>query len=127
MDGFNRCILTTKKGNAMKCPKCKESMEIVLCDEVEIDRCTACGGLWFDTGEAEALSQKWIAEFIDTGDPEVGEEMDEVDEILCPRCDKPMRRYFDISESQLQFEECDEHGKFLDAGEFTLWAENQYL
>ena len=102
-------------------------MEEVACNDVVIDRCISCGGLWFDTGEAEALSEEWIAEFIDTGDPQVGEAMDTIDNIDCPRCGKAMRRYFDITESQLQYEECDDHGKFLDAGEFTLWAENQYL
>ncbi len=111
----------------MDCPKCKASMDEISCDEVLIDRCTKCQGLWFDTGEAESLSDRWVAEYVDTGDPSLGEEMDEIDTIHCPRCSKPMRRFFDISESQLQYEECDEHGKFFDAGEFTLWAENQYL
>lgn len=111
----------------MDCPKCKAPMEEISYDQVMIDRCTKCLGLWFDKGEAEALSKRWIAEYIDTGDPSLGEEMDEIDAIDCPRCAKPMRRYFDISESQLQYEECDEHGMFFDAGEFTLWAENQYL
>ena len=111
----------------MQCPKCQEAMEEVQLENVTIDRCTACKGLWFDRGEAEALSENWIAEFVDTGDPEVGEEMDDVDTVNCPRCSKTMRRFFDISASQLQYEECDEHGKFFDAGEFTLWAESQYL
>jgi len=111
----------------MQCPKCNEAMELIKCDEVEIDRCVACHGIWFDRGEAEAMSKQWIAEFVDTGDPDVGEKMDSIDTVNCPRCSKLMRCYFDISESQLQYEECDEHGKFFDAGEFTLWAENQYL
>ncbi|HAK51891.1 MAG TPA: hypothetical protein DCM54_08320 [Gammaproteobacteria bacterium] len=38
-----------------------------------------------------------------------------------------MKRYFEIDGQQLQYEQCDEHGMFFDAGEFTLWAENQYL
>ena len=111
----------------MQCPKCDSAMEIVECDEVEIDRCTTCSGIWFDRGEAEAMSNRWIAEFVDVGDPKLGEKMDEIDAINCPRCGTQMRRFFDVEESQLQYEECDDHGKFFDAGEFTLWAENQYL
>jgi hypothetical protein len=38
-----------------------------------------------------------------------------------------MRRFFDISETQVQYEECDEHGKFFDAGEFTVWAQAQHF
>lgn len=111
----------------MKCPKCQHDMQEVECAGVVIDRCESCHGLWFDKGEAEALSEKWRAEFVDTGDPAVGEAMDDTDVISCPRCAEPMRRFFDISESQLQFEECDTHGKFFDAGEFTRWAQGAYL
>ena len=111
----------------MQCPKCDKSMEVVTCSEVEVDRCVSCGGIWFDKGEAEQLSERWIAEFVDTGNPEIGGKMDAIDTINCPRCGELMKRFFDLESSQIQFEECDEHGKFFDAGEFTLWAENQYL
>ena len=37
-----------------------------------IDKCESCSGLWFDNGEAEQLKGDWIAEFADSGDPEVG-------------------------------------------------------
>ena len=111
----------------MDCPKCSNPMDAVMCGEVEVDRCSSCQGLWFDKGEAESLSNQWIAEYIDTGDPVVGEKMDDIDTIHCPRCGGLMKRYFDVENTQLQFEECPEHGKFFDAGEFTLWAESQYL
>jgi len=111
----------------MQCPKCSAMMDEVECNGVVVDRCVDCGGMWFDKGESETLSEQWIAEFVDTGDPEVGEEMDDVDIVDCPRCSKQMRRVLDLEGAHIQFEECDEHGKFFDAGEFTLWAENQYL
>jgi len=111
----------------MRCPKCDADMEEVTCEEVVIDRCSGCKGLWFDSGEAEQLSKRWIAEFIDTGDPAVGAQQDTLDTIPCPRCGETMKRFFDIDKAHIQFEQCDEHGQFFDAGEFTLWAENQYL
>jgi len=111
----------------MRCPKCDAEMDEVKCDDVDVDRCSDCGGIWFDRGEAETLSSQWIAEFIDTGDVEVGMEKDGEDTVPCPRCGETMKRHFDIEASHLQFEQCDEHGKFFDAGEFTLWAKNQYL
>ena len=111
----------------MQCPKCQGDVEQVMCGEVEVDRCLSCGGLWFDRGEAEVLSQEWIAEFLDTGDPTKGQVMDDMESLGCPRCGSAMRFSFEIDQSQVQFEECDDHGKFFDAGEFTLWAENQYL
>jgi Zn-finger nucleic acid-binding protein len=111
----------------MQCPKCEQEMATVMCGDVEIDRCLSCQGIWFDKGEAEALAAGWVSTYIDSGDPGKGEEMDEVDDIDCPRCGSRMRRFFDIEGCQIQFEECDTHGRFFDAGEFTLWAANQYL
>ena len=42
----------------MKCPKCKVSMLVVERDEVELDYCTRCEGLWFDHGELALLFQE---------------------------------------------------------------------
>ena len=110
----------------MFCPKCNAGMVEVTCKGVVIDRCSACKGIWFDSGEAEALSKKLIAEYIDAGDAEVGRKLDGLDTISCPRCGETMQRIFDVDGKQVQFEKCNEHGQFFDAGEFTLWAENQY-
>ncbi len=111
----------------MRCPKCEAEMEAVTCGDVVIDRCSACKGIWFDRGEAESLSKTWIAEFIDTGECEVGHKLNSLDTIACPRCGEIMERFIDIEGQQLQYEKCIKHGLFFDAGEFTLWAENQYL
>lgn len=111
----------------MRCPKCDGDMEEVNCDSVVVDRCVECHGIWFDHGEAEDVSKRWIAEFVDTGDPAIGAKHDDIDTIPCPRCGETMKRFFEIEAGHLQYEQCDEHGRFFDAGEFTLWAENQYL
>ena len=111
----------------MRCPKCNAKMEEVICGDVVIDRCSTCKGIWFDRGEAESLSKDWIAEFIDTGDSAIGHQLDDLDTIACPRCGEIMERFIDIDSQQLQIERCREHGQFFDAGEFTLWAESQYL
>ena len=40
----------------MDCPVCKNSAMIVLeLDEVEVDYCTECEGIWLDEGELELL------------------------------------------------------------------------
>lgn len=41
----------------MTCPKCSgRQLEPVVVDGTEVDRCPACGGVWFDKGElGEAL------------------------------------------------------------------------
>lgn len=39
----------------MICPVCKEPMVVLELDQVEIDHCINCGGIWFDAGELELL------------------------------------------------------------------------
>lgn len=39
----------------MDCPVCKNAMITLELQEVEIDHCTECGGIWLDTGELEML------------------------------------------------------------------------
>lgn len=39
----------------LDCPKCREPMFAAEFESVEIDTCPACGGVWLDGGELEAL------------------------------------------------------------------------
>ncbi len=107
----------------MQCPKCDSSMKeikiSILHGTVVIDQCENCQGLWFDHGEAEALKGRWMADFVDSGDPESGKAYDEVRDINCPRCGKPMKHVTDPKQKHLTYEVCEEHGMFMDAGEFT--------
>lgn len=41
----------------MICPKCGASLAEVDLDGVKVDQCGGCGGLFFDKGEVELLSQ----------------------------------------------------------------------
>jgi Zn-finger nucleic acid-binding protein len=39
----------------MKCPVCKEPTIVLELDQIEIDYCTSCGGIWLDAGELDLL------------------------------------------------------------------------
>ena len=39
----------------MDCPVCKTAMVVLELDEVEIDYCPTCAGIWLDAGELELL------------------------------------------------------------------------
>ncbi len=39
----------------MDCPVCKNAMITMELDEVEVDHCLDCGGIWLDSGELEML------------------------------------------------------------------------
>ncbi|MBD8526979.1 zf-TFIIB domain-containing protein [Pseudoxanthomonas sp. CAU 1598] len=108
----------------MQCPKCRATMQSLVVDEVEIERCEGCGGLWFDMLEEELLKQH--AEQIDIGDPQVGRQQNSNDRIDCPRCKsgQPLIRMVDAAQPHIWFESCTVcYGRFYDAGEFKDFAE----
>jgi len=39
----------------MDCPVCKNAMVVLELQDVEIDHCFGCGGIWLDAGELELL------------------------------------------------------------------------
>ena len=44
--------------SSMKCPRCDGSLKESKFEEVMIDTCDKCGGVWLDSGELEQLIQK---------------------------------------------------------------------
>jgi len=42
----------------MRCPKCGSELAEISYREQRVDRCDACGGVWLDAGELEALAMK---------------------------------------------------------------------
>lgn len=105
--------------HSIECPKCGHGMNEVTYGEVTVDRCSNCKGLWFDTGEAQQLKKKWMGDALDTGNTDEGKKWDSVEDIACPRCGKDMQKASDPDQTHIWYEVCDEHGMFMDAGEFT--------
>ena len=105
---------------AMRCPKCRADMQQVTIDDVEVDRCSQCHGLWFDDGELIALKTPEAAAALDIGDARVGKRQNRVERYRCPRCAGPMNRLVDPEQTHIWFEQCaDCDGSFFDAGELT--------
>lgn len=68
-----------------------------------------------------------MADFADSGDPEVGKTYNTVRDIDCPRCGVTMKKVNDAKQTHLQYEVCEEHGMFMDAGEFTDYKHETLL
>jgi Pyruvate/2-oxoacid:ferredoxin oxidoreductase delta subunit len=53
---------------SMRCPKCGHRLEETVYQNVRIDRCAGCGGVWLDLGELEALAPEartsWLGELL---------------------------------------------------------------
>ncbi len=96
-------------------------MELVTYAGVAVDRCTHCGGIWFDAREKERLLTADGAESIDTGNRRIASELDQLRAIECPRCNARMLRMTDARKPDVKFEQCAGcGGSFLDAGELAL-------
>lgn len=105
--------------NSLKCPKCHHDMEKVTYEDITIDRCINCGGLWFDGDEADRLKRVPGSEVVDTGDPVKGRNYDSCADINCPHCGKVMEKSSDWKQVHIWYEICRDHGIFMDAGEFS--------
>jgi PAT family beta-lactamase induction signal transducer AmpG len=105
---------------AMRCPKCRSDMEQVMVDDIEVDRCSSCHGLWFDDGELKKLRNREAAAALDIGDIKTGKEQNKIEHYRCPRCAGPMNRLVDPGQTHIWFEQCGScRGSFFDAGELT--------
>lgn len=99
----------------MKCPHCKVPMAVLELDNVEVDNCFSCGGIWLDSGELEVLlkdspHKNDIIEQISTA-VRVKEK-----KIRCPICGKRMKKGLVFNEIVIDF--CKKgHGYWLDGGE----------
>ncbi len=53
-----------------RCPKCGEALITRTVDDVEVDECKACGGMWLDKGELEQIvareGEGWASKWIRT-------------------------------------------------------------
>jgi Zn-finger nucleic acid-binding protein len=105
----------------MTCPKCKSAMERVQVSTVEVDRCTGCHGIWFDSLEEERLKSAGGVHEVDTGSDSDGRP--DTTLVNCPRCHTRMIRMVDVDQPEIAFESCKFcYGRFLDPGEFRQLA-----
>jgi Zn-finger nucleic acid-binding protein len=102
----------------MNCPICKKEAMIVLeLNNVEIDHCLKCKGIWLDAGELELLlgdetrSKDLIAQFqIDKNNREK--------KFKCPICGKKMEKILVGKQKKILIDRCKNgHGLWFDKGE----------
>jgi uncharacterized protein with PIN domain len=44
--------------SSMRCPRCDGTLNETKVEEVSIDTCDKCGGVWLDSGELEQLTKR---------------------------------------------------------------------
>ena len=101
----------------MICPVCKNSMVVLELDQIEIDHCLNCGGIWLDAGELELLletdeERERFVKMLVEGDTVTEKKYP------CPICNKKMGKVFVGEEKKILIDKCKRnHGLWLDKGE----------
>ena len=100
----------------MVCPVCNESMLILEFQEIEIDFCSSCEGIWLDEGEMEAIIE--FSETIDLSDfPQKVKSKRK-----CPRCFQRMVKG-NFPGTDIEVDVCRRDGGiWLDKGEIQTIA-----
>ena len=101
----------------MDCPLCKEPMIVLELNEVEIDHCLACGGIWLDAGELELLLEgaeekdKLLSSFeVDKSSKEKRRK--------CPICLRRMEKVLCGTQRRVRIDKCrNNDGLWFDKGE----------
>lgn len=120
----------------MNCPKCVgrlEERKVGQNDSITIDRCFACGGLWFDKNELFRVIKKNIVDTVESelesekiSDEELLIELDlNKAEIICPRCqgNKKMVKMQSPRNNRVTIDYCEScQGIWLDAGEYNAMS-----
>jgi len=105
----------------MNCPKCSNQMGIKRIDDVEINICNTCSGIWFDQGELRKAKDKYDSD-LNWMDFEIWKHEDKFKfsqkSIQCPKCNIDMVK-IDYAATKVEIDYCPKcQGAWLDEGEF---------
>jgi Zn-finger nucleic acid-binding protein len=98
----------------MNCPKDQSELKMEKLQDVEVDRCPTCQGIWLDYEELDTIEDRVM-----TDDHAKGTMMwnPTQTELRCPTCGEKMNT-FDYRLEKLHIEVCPKgHGFWLDHGE----------
>jgi uncharacterized protein len=105
----------------MICPVCKYAMIVVEYRNIELDYCTSCKGVWFDSGELELLLKSQGLEepkaFLD-GIFNSQKAVSSEKKRKCPICGRNMKKTAIGGQPEILIDVCrDNHGLWFDRGE----------
>ena len=107
----------------MICPACKSDMIVVEHSKIELDYCTNCRGVWFDSGELELLLESAGLEGLEplladlAGSTEAGSVEKKR---KCPICLQKMKKILVGQEPEILLDICRQgDGLWFDGGELA--------
>ncbi len=103
----------------MKCATCHDPMIVVEHEHVELDYCSNCAGVWFDSGEIELLLETMGLDSTGLEALHLAEEAPSKEKKhKCPVCDRRMKKVALGHQPVTIIDACPEgHGLWFDSGE----------
>jgi len=96
---------------------------VVAVDRLELDRCAACRGIWFDVGEVSELRKladdKQVREQLQRllSEHVASSSLADAPALVCPVCALKMVRRHHEDAPGVVVDRCQQHGTWLDQGE----------
>ncbi|MBW4699743.1 MAG: zf-TFIIB domain-containing protein [Aphanocapsa lilacina HA4352-LM1] len=111
----------------MQCPRCTDyELKTVKSDDIEVDQCPNCLGIWFDVSEMTALVEKQNLDGIKLSGKPGG--MRTIVPLNCPRDGTLMDMVNDVKAADIQMDVCPTcGGRWLDGGELDRLREKGLL
>lgn len=102
----------------MKCPKCEsEQLSSTVINEIEVDRCGKCQGVWFDERELPQLLDTGRASLRPIRGGKLQEELNRK-KARCPRDGSELTRVCSATKAEIIVDSCPQcHGVWCDGGE----------
>ncbi|UCB42187.1 MAG: zf-TFIIB domain-containing protein [Dehalococcoidales bacterium] len=103
----------------MKCVACKKPMIVVEHENIELDYCDNCSGVWFDAGEVALLMEAMGLESAGLDSLHLAAEAKSSEGTRkCPECNKKMKKIALGHTPELIIDVCpQEDGLWFDSGE----------
>ena len=101
----------------MVCPVCNEAIIVLELNQIEIDYCPTCAGIWLDSGELELLIEN-EAERKKISDAFLHETDHPEKHYKCPICSRRMEKVFVGDTKEILIDRCTKgHGLWFDKDE----------
>lgn len=107
----------------MNCPVCKYPLIILELEQIEVDYCTSCDGIWLDAGELELLletneERNRLINLFKQAESHKEKSYD------CPICRKQMKKFEIGEKGKVIVDKCKKnHGIWFDKGELRKVVE----
>jgi Zn-finger nucleic acid-binding protein len=107
----------------MICPNCKSDMIVIEHHRIELDYCTECNGVWFDTGELDLMLQSidvdsgasFLKDMMNSPEAESAEKKRK-----CPICARKMKKVTAGQKQAVIIDVCQQgDGLWFDGGELA--------